>query len=93
VVFWPLDVIELVDCSPENKFARFWYGEDIHHSSILKLAIESAIQKSTNVILSGKSVQDDSNNGKKSGCWDCVFTQKRHTVDILPYSQLRCFLY
>ncbi len=25
---------------------------------------------------------------KKSVCWVCVFTQKGHTVDILPYSQL-----
>ncbi len=26
-------------------------------------------------------------------CWVCVFTQKGHTVDILPYSQLCCFPY
>ncbi len=30
---------------------------------------------------------------KKSVCWVCVFTQKRHTVDILPYSQLCCLPY
>ncbi len=30
---------------------------------------------------------------KKSVCWVCVFTQKGHTVDILPYSQLCCFPY
>ena len=29
----------------------------------------------------------------KSVCWVCVFTQKKHTVDILPYSQLCCFPY
>ncbi len=42
-VFWPLDDIELVDWTYKNKFARFWFCEDIHHSSILKLAIEKAI--------------------------------------------------
>ncbi len=30
---------------------------------------------------------------KKSVCWVCVFTQKGHIVDILPYSQLCCLLY
>ena len=62
--FWPLDDIELVDWTSENKFARFWYCEDIHHPSILKLAIEKAIQKSTNANLSSKLFQDDSNNEK-----------------------------
>jgi hypothetical protein len=48
VVFWPLDDdIELVDWTTTNKFARLWFCEDIHHSSILKLAIKKAIQKST----------------------------------------------
>ena len=87
VFFWPLDDIELVDGTYENKFARFWYCEDIHHSSILKLAIEKAIQKSTNVNLSSKLFQDDPND-EKTVCWVCVFTQKRHTFDILPYSQV-----
>ncbi len=40
-VFWPLDDIELVDWTTTNiLFARLWFCEDIHHSSILKLAIE-----------------------------------------------------
>jgi hypothetical protein len=30
---------------------------------------------------------------KKSVCWVCVFTQKMHTVDILPHSQLCCLPY
>ena len=30
---------------------------------------------------------------KKAAYWVCVFTQKGHTVDILPYSQLCCFPY
>jgi hypothetical protein len=46
--FWPLDDIELVDWTTTNKFARLWFCEDIHHSSILKLAIKKAIQKSPN---------------------------------------------
>jgi hypothetical protein len=62
VVFWPLDDNELVDWTSENKFARLWFCEDIHHSSILKLAIEKAIQKSTNANLSSKLFQDDSND-------------------------------
>ncbi len=48
VFFWPLDDIELVDWTTTNKFARLWFCEDIHHSSILKLAIKKAIQKSPN---------------------------------------------
>ncbi len=66
VVFWPLDDIELVDRTSVKKLARFWYCDDIHHSliSILKLANEKAIQKSTNANLSSKLFQDDSNNEK-----------------------------
>ncbi len=66
LVFWPLDDIELVDWTSTNKFARFWFCEDIHHSSILKLAIEKAIQKSTNANLSSKWFQDDSNHEKNN---------------------------
>jgi hypothetical protein len=45
---WPLDDIELVDWTSTNKLAELWFCEDIHPSSILKLAIKKAIQKSTN---------------------------------------------
>jgi hypothetical protein len=62
VYFWPLDDIELVDWTSTNRFARLWFCEDIHHSSILKLAIEKAVQKSSNANLSSKLFQDDSNN-------------------------------
>ncbi len=30
---------------------------------------------------------------KKSDCWVCVLTQKGHTVNMLPYSQLCCLPY
>ncbi len=93
VFFWPLDDIELVDWTTTNQFARLWFCVDIHHSPILKLAIKKAIQKSPNWNLSSKFFQDDSNDEKKSVCWVCVFTQKGHTVDILPYSQLCCLPY
>ncbi len=89
VFFRPLDDIESVDWTSENKFARLWLCEDIHHSSFLNLSIERAIQKPTNANLSSKLFQDDSN--KKTLCWVCVFTQKGHTVDILSYSQLVVF--
>ncbi len=42
VVFWPLDDIELVDWTTTNKFARLWFCDNIHHSSILKLAIKKS---------------------------------------------------
>jgi hypothetical protein len=45
-------------------FARLWFCEDIHLSSILKLAIEKAIQKSTHANVSRKLFQDDSNDEK-----------------------------
>jgi hypothetical protein len=41
VVFWPLDDIEVVDWTTTNNFVRLWFCEDIHHSCILKLAIEN----------------------------------------------------
>ncbi len=44
VVFWLLDDIELIDWTTAIfLFERLWFCEDIHHSSILKLAIEKAI--------------------------------------------------
>jgi hypothetical protein len=64
VVFWPLDDVELVDWTSTNKLARLWFCEDICHSSILKLAIKKAIQKSSNWNLSGKLFQDDLNDEK-----------------------------
>jgi hypothetical protein len=42
VFFWPLGGIELVDWTTTNKFARLWFCEDIHNSSIIKLAIKRA---------------------------------------------------
>jgi hypothetical protein len=57
--------IELVDWTTTNKFARLWFCEDIHHSSILKLAIKKAIQKSPNWNFSSKIFEDDSNDEKK----------------------------
>jgi hypothetical protein len=78
VVFWPLDDIKLVDWTATFfLLARLWFCDDIHHSSILKLAIEKAFQKSTNANLSRELFQDDSNY---------EITQKGHIVDILPYS-------
>jgi hypothetical protein len=55
VFFWLLDDIELVDWTTTHfLFARLWFCEDIHHSSILKLVIEKAIRKSTNANLLSK---------------------------------------
>ncbi len=73
----PLDDIELVHWTFENKFARLWFCEDIHLSSILKLSIERAIQKSTNVNLSSNLFQDDSNK-KISLLGLCLCTKKAH---------------
>ncbi len=67
VVFWTLNDIELVDWTTTHKFARLWFFEDIPHSSILKLAIKKAIQKSINCIFSSKLFEDDSNYEKSVG--------------------------
>ena len=64
VVFWLLDDIELVDWTTTNKFARLCFCEDIYHSSILKLAIKKASQKSPNWNFSSKLFEDDSNDEK-----------------------------
>ncbi len=92
VVFWPLDDIELVDWTTTNKFARLWFCEDIHHSSILKLAIKKQFRNLPIGIFQASCLKIIQTM-KKSVCWVCVFTQKGHTVDILPYSQLCCFPY
>jgi hypothetical protein len=63
-IFWPLDDIELVDWTTTNKFATLWFCEDIHHSSILKLAIKKAIHKSPNWNFSSKLFEDDLNDEK-----------------------------
>jgi hypothetical protein len=64
VVFWPLDDIELVDWTTTIFFARLWFCEDIHHSSILKLAIKKATQKSPNQNFSSKLFEEDSKDEK-----------------------------
>jgi hypothetical protein len=79
VVFCLLDDIELVDWTTNVfSFARLWFCEYIHHSSILKLAIEKAIQKSTNANLSSKLFQDDSNYEIISFLGLCLHTKRAH---------------
>jgi hypothetical protein len=78
VVFWPLDDIELVDWTTTDKIARLWFCEDIHHSSILKLAIKKAIQKFTSWNLSSKWFQDDSNDEKNNLLGLCLHTNRAH---------------
>jgi hypothetical protein len=55
--FFDIDDIELVDWNTTNKFARFWYCEDIHHSSILRKAIVKAINKSPDHLRSSKCLR------------------------------------
>ncbi len=62
---------------------RLWFCEDIHHLSILKLAIEKAIQNSTNANLSSKLFQDDSNYctfdlNSLSGLWKSKILLRSH---------------
>jgi hypothetical protein len=76
VVLLPLDDIELVDWATTNKFARLWFCEDIHHSSILKLAIKKAVQKSNDWNFSSKLFEDDSNYEKISLLGLCLHTKK-----------------
>jgi hypothetical protein len=52
VVSPTIDDIEFVDWTSINKYARFWFCEDIHHSSICKQAIVKAIDKSPDHLLS-----------------------------------------
>ncbi len=89
VCFYPLDDIDLVDWTTTNKFARLYICEDIHHSAILKLAIEKAFQKSTNANLSSKLLQDDSNNEKNSLLGLCLPTKKG---TLLTYFHIHSFV-
>jgi hypothetical protein len=79
VVFLPLDDIESVDWTTTNKFSRLWFCKDIHHSSILKLAIKKAIHKSYNWNLSSKLFKDDSND-KKNQFVGFVSSHKKGTL-------------
>ncbi len=100
MVSWPLDDIELVDWTTTNKFARLWFCEDSHHSSILKLAIKKAIQKSTNWIFSSKLFEDYSNDEKnqfvgfvsshkRAHCWHpSIFTALLFSILIYRRTQL-----
>jgi hypothetical protein len=64
VIFWPFDDVELV-IWPTTFFYLQDYGfVRIFTTSILKLAIVKAIQKSTNANLSSNLFQDDSSNEK-----------------------------
>jgi hypothetical protein len=78
ILFWPLADIELVDWTSTNKFARLRFFEDIQNSSILKLAIEKAIQKSVNANLSSKLFQDGSNEEIISLLGLCLHTKRAH---------------
>ncbi len=78
-MFWLLDDIDLVDWTTTIfLFARLWFCEDINHTSILKLAIVEAIQKSANAILSSKLFQDDSNYEKTQFLGFCLHTKRAH---------------
>jgi hypothetical protein len=78
LVFLSLDDIELVHWTTRNKFASLWFCEDIRHSSILKLAIKKAIQKSTKGIFLSKLFEDDSNDEKISLLGLCLHTKRAH---------------
>ncbi len=41
-----IDDVEFHEWALENKSAHLWYCHDLHHSEILKLAIENAINRS-----------------------------------------------
>jgi hypothetical protein len=87
--FWLLDDIELVDWTTTNKYAKLWFCEDIHHSSILKLAIKKAIQKSTNWNLSSKLFQDDSNDENN---WFVGFVSSHTKGTLLASFHIHSFL-
>ncbi len=89
VVFWPLEDIELVDWTTTNKFARLWFCEDIHCSSILKLAIKKTNQKSPNWNSSSKMVEDDSND-EKNEFVVFVFSHKKGTL--LTFFRIHSFV-
>jgi hypothetical protein len=46
-----IDDVEFYDWCYENKFARFWYCQDLRFSEVLKLSIENAIKKSSHGLL------------------------------------------
>ena len=46
-----IDDVEFYEWCYENKFARFWYCQDVRHSEMLKLSIENTIMKSSHGLL------------------------------------------
>jgi hypothetical protein len=92
VFFWPFDDIELVDWTTTNKFARLWFCEGIHHSSILKLAIKKA-NRYLPIGFFQASCLKMIQMMKKKFLGFVSSHIKGYTVDILPHSQLCCFPY
>jgi hypothetical protein len=91
VVFLPLDDIEF-DWTTTNKFARLWFCEDIHHSSILKLAIKKQIRNLQMQIYQASCLKMIQTMKKISLLGLCFHTKRAH-CDNIPYSQLCCFPY
>ncbi len=75
VIFCHLNYIEFVDWTSTNRFARFWYFRDIPHSSILKQAIEKAINKSPDHLKSSKLFEDEPTINKISLLGLCSHTK------------------
>ncbi len=74
--FFLLMILNQLIGQPQIKFARLWFCEDTHHSSILKQAIKKGIQKSNNWNLTSKLFEDNSNNEKISLLGLCLHTKK-----------------
>jgi hypothetical protein len=54
-----IDDVEFYEWCYENKFARFWYCQDVRHSEMLKLSIENAIMKSSHGLLQRSLFRDE----------------------------------
>ncbi len=90
--FWPLDDIELVDWISTTKPARFWLVRIFTTHLFSNYQLKEQFRNLPIQIYQAsclKMIQTI----KKSVCWVCVFAQKGHTVDIVPYSQLGCLPY
>jgi hypothetical protein len=69
-----IDDVEFYEWASENKFARFWYCQDLRHSEILKLSIENAIKKSPLDVLQRCLFCEKYRRTMRSVRWVCVIT-------------------
>ena len=84
----PLDNIELYEWAINNKFARYWYCQDLCNCSVLKNAIKKAIHKSPHGVQQRQFFCDE-DDGQQIQCLG--FVSSHRTGNVLKYFHIHSF--